>query len=84
MDPGPDVGLAQLEICCELGRRWITLAQARRLKPQDVIELDKLAGESFEVRVNGRRFALGETVVVTERMAVRLTSMAPASPGGGR
>ena len=63
----------------------MTVKELSQLKEQDVIELDKLAGEAFEVRVNGRVFALGEVVVVTDLMAIRITSLsnkeAPAEPG---
>lgn len=62
-------------ISCEVGRKEISLKEIRRLKEQDVIELDKLAGEAFEIRLNGRLFALGEVVVVTDTMGVRVTSM---------
>lgn len=64
----------------ELGRKEMTVRELTQLKEQDVIELDKLAGESFEVRVNGRTFALGEVVVVTEMVAVRITSLITKPP----
>jgi flagellar motor switch protein FliN len=63
-------------ITCELGRKELNLKEIRQLKEQDVIELDKLAGEAFEIRMNGRFFAMGEAVVVTDMMAVRITDMA--------
>ena len=66
----------QVRITCELGRKELSLKEIRQLKEQDVIELDKLAGEAFEIRMNGRFFAMGEVVVVTDLMAVRITDMA--------
>lgn len=62
-------------VSVELGRKDMTVLELSNLKGQDVIELDKLAGEAFEVRVNGRLFAAGEVVVVSDMMAVRLTSL---------
>ena len=62
-------------ITCELGRKEMSLKDIRQLQEQDVLELDKLAGEAFELRLNGRLFALGEVVVVTDLMAVRVTDM---------
>ena len=53
----------------------MTVSKLSDLKEQDVIELEKLAGEPFDVRVNGRLFATGEVVVVTDLMAVRITSL---------
>ncbi len=64
-----------VDITVELGRKDMTVSELSNLKVQDVIELDKLAGEAFEIRVNGRLFAAGEVVVVTDMMAVRLTSL---------
>jgi flagellar motor switch protein FliN/FliY len=61
----------------ELGRKEMTVSELTELKEQEVIELDKLAGEPFDVRVNGRLFATGEVVVVTDLMAVRITSLNP-------
>jgi len=63
-------------VTCELGRKMLRLKDVRQLEEQDVIELDKLAGEAFEIRMNGRYFAVGEVVVVTDLMAVRITEMA--------
>ncbi len=39
------------------------------------MELDKAAGDSLDVRVNGQLIAKGEAVVVNERFGVRLTSI---------
>ncbi len=65
----------EVTITVELGRKLMTVSELTNLREQDVIELDKLAGEAFEIRINGRLFAAGEVVVVTDLMAVRLTSL---------
>lgn len=64
-----------LDVTVELGRKEITLGEARRLDEGDVIDLDKLAGEAFDITLNGRLFAEGEIVVVTDLMAVRITRL---------
>ncbi|MGY8826654.1 MAG: FliM/FliN family flagellar motor switch protein [Candidatus Latescibacterota bacterium] len=69
------LGSARLQVSCELGRKQISLREVNQLKEQDVIEFDKLAGEAFEIRLNGHHFAHGEVVVVTDKMAVRVTSL---------
>lgn len=66
-----------VDLRVELGRKEMTVSELTELKEQEVIELDKLAGEPFDVRVNGRLFATGEVVVVTDLMAVRITSLNP-------
>ncbi|HIG16746.1 MAG TPA: FliM/FliN family flagellar motor switch protein [Candidatus Handelsmanbacteria bacterium] len=44
------------------------------MKLQDVIDIDKLAGEAFDILINKRPFAEGE-IVVTNLMAVRITRL---------
>jgi flagellar motor switch protein FliN/FliY len=70
-------GNVPLKVACELGRKELTLKEARRLRVGDVLRLDKLAGEVMEVRLNGHAFARGEIVVIAEQMAVRLTGLEP-------
>ncbi len=64
-----------VDIAVELGTKEMTVRELTDLKEQDVIELDKLAGEAFNIRINGRQFAEGEVVVVTDLMAVRITRL---------
>lgn len=64
-----------VDITVELGRKEMTVRELLGLKMQEIIELDKLAGEAFDIRVNNRPFAEGEVVVVTDQMAVRITKM---------
>ena len=64
-----------VDISVELGTKEMTVRELSDVKEQDVIELDKLAGEAFNIRVNGRQFAEGEVVVVTDLMAVRITRL---------
>jgi hypothetical protein len=60
----------QVDICVELGRKEISIDEVRAIKEQDTIDFDKLAGEAFDILINGRLFAEGEIVVVTDLMAV--------------
>jgi flagellar motor switch protein FliN/FliY len=64
-----------VELTVELGRTEMTVKEVVDLKEQSVIELEKLAGEAFMIRVNDRPFAEGEIVIVTDVMAVRITRM---------
>ena len=70
------LGDCRFSVVAELGRQEVPLSQLKCLKTQDVIDLDKLAGEGFDLRVNGHAFAEGEIVVVADTMAIRITSMA--------
>lgn len=65
----------RMRVSVELGRKQMQLNDLLDLKTHDVIELDKMAGEAFDVRVNDYLFAVGEIVVVADLMAIRLTQV---------
>jgi flagellar motor switch protein FliN/FliY len=69
------LGNVHVDISVELGRKEITIDEVRPIKSGDVIDFDKLAGEAFDILVNGRLFGEGEIVVVTDLMAVRITRL---------
>ena len=69
------VGDMRLRVAVELGRTVLPLDHVARLRKGDVIDLAKLAGEPFDLFVNGHRFAEGEIVVVTDTFACRLTRL---------
>jgi flagellar motor switch protein FliN len=73
-----------VDITVELGRKELTVRELAQLKEQDIIELDKLAGEPFELRINGRLFAIGEVVVMSDNMAFRITNLVSADPARGK
>ena len=54
-----------------------------RVEEGAVIELDKLAGEPLDVRVNGRLLAKGEVVVVNGKYGLRLVDVIDAKLLGG-
>ena len=64
-----------VDICVELGRKEVSIDDVRGRKEQDTIDFDKLAGEAFDIMVNGRVFGEGEIVVVSDLMAVRITRL---------
>ena len=70
-----DLSDVEVDVVVEMGRKQLRVSEARGVQVGDVIDLDKLAGEAFDVLVNGRVLAEGEIVVVTDLLAVRLTRM---------
>lgn len=66
-----------LEVTVELGRTTKKVKEVLQLGPGTVIELDRMAGEPVDVRVNGRLVAKGEVVVLDEIFAVRITEVVP-------
>jgi flagellar motor switch protein FliN/FliY len=69
------LGDMSMEVKVELGRKKMKLRDVRALRKNDNIDLERLAGEAFDVRINDVLFAEGEIVVVTDIMACRLTRL---------
>ncbi|MCF7886415.1 MAG: flagellar motor switch protein FliN [Candidatus Marinimicrobia bacterium] len=65
----------QLEAVVELGRKTIPIKDVLKLGKGSIIELDKTAGESLEIFINGRKLAEGEVVVVDEQFGIRITHL---------
>jgi flagellar motor switch protein FliN len=65
----------RLMVTIELGRTKKTVQEVLDLGEQSLIELDKSVGEPVNVMVNGRLFARGEVVTVSENFGVRITEL---------
>lgn len=77
-DGGPDLSVIMdipVKISMEVGGTDITIRNLLQLNQGSVIELDRLAGESLDVMVNGTLIAHGEVVVVNEKFGIRLTDI---------
>jgi flagellar motor switch protein FliN/FliY len=68
-----------LDVTVELGRTRLTLRELLALAGGAVVELDKLAGESLDLLVNGKLVARGECVTVNEKFGIRLTDIVSRS-----
>lgn len=66
-------------ISVEVGRTSLKIRDLMRLTQGSVVELDRLAGEPLDLRVNNTLVAQGEVVLVNERYGVRLTSVIPTA-----
>ncbi len=64
-----------LTISAELGRSKMIVYDLLQLSQGSVLELNKLAGEPLDVRVNNKLIARGEAVVVNEKFGVRITDI---------
>jgi flagellar motor switch protein FliN/FliY len=62
-----------LEVTVEIGRTRVAIRELLQLGPGAVVELEKLAGETLDVLVNGKPIARGEAVLVNDKFGVRLT-----------
>ncbi len=64
----------------ELGKANLTVRELLRLEEGSVIKLDKLAGESATILVNGQYLGLAEVVVINERFGLRVTAIGTVDP----
>jgi len=62
-------------ISMEVGRSKINIRNLLQLNQVSVVELDRVAGESLDVLVNGTLIAHGEVVVVNDKFGIRLTDV---------
>ncbi len=62
-------------ISMEVGRTNISIRSLLQLNQGSVVELERLAGESLDVLVNGTLIAHGEVVVVNDKFGIRLTDV---------
>jgi flagellar motor switch protein FliN/FliY len=62
-----------LEVTVEVGSKKITLEELFALRPSSVIVLDKPLSEPVDIKVNGKKIAKGELVVVNNRFGVKIT-----------
>jgi flagellar motor switch protein FliN/FliY len=59
----------------EVGRVRLPIRNLLQLNQGSVVELERGAGESLDVFVNGTLIAHGEVVVINDRFGVRLTDV---------
>ncbi|OGO39681.1 MAG: flagellar motor switch protein FliN [Chloroflexi bacterium RBG_16_57_9] len=64
-----------LHITVELGRAQMPVRDVLTLGPGSVVELDKLAGETVDILINGKLVGRGEVVVIDDMFGVRVTEI---------
>ena len=67
-----------VKVTLEVASAEISLGDLMQAESGSVIELDKMAGEALDVRVNGRLLARGEVVVVNGKYGLRLVEVLDA------
>jgi flagellar motor switch protein FliN/FliY len=83
-NPNADVNLeaildVSVTLSMEVGRTRIPIRNLLQLNQGSVVELDRAAGEPFDVFVNGTLVAHGEVVVVNEKFGIRITDVVSAA-----
>ncbi|MCL2702299.1 MAG: flagellar motor switch phosphatase FliY [Defluviitaleaceae bacterium] len=64
-----------LDVTVELGRTSKKIKEILEFQPGSIVELNKLAGETMDILINGKFVARGEVVVIDENFAVRITDI---------
>jgi flagellar motor switch protein FliN/FliY len=64
-----------LDVTVELGRTTKKIKEILEFTPGSIVELNKLAGETMDILINGKFVARGEVVVIDENFAVRITDI---------
>ena len=64
-----------LPVTVELGRKEMRIKDILDLGQGAIVELTKLAGDLVDLYINGKKFAVGEVMVVDENYAVRIVSL---------
>ena len=78
--PSSDVNIdvildVPVTLSLEVGRTRLPIRSLLQLSQGSVVELERAAGESLDVYVNGTLVAHGEVVVVNEKFGIRLTDV---------
>lgn len=64
-----------MSVSVEFARSKLTVRKVLGLGKNSIIELEKMAGEPLEIRVNGKLVARGEAVIVNDRFGIRVTEI---------
>jgi flagellar motor switch protein FliN/FliY len=80
IDAGYEADLSRLseipmELSVEIGRTHMTVGETLDLRVGSVVTLERLAGETADLLVNGSAIARGEVVVIDEQYGLRITEI---------
>ncbi len=67
-----------MELSVEIGRTHMTVGETLDLRVGSVVTLERLAGETADLLVNGSAIARGEVVVIDEQYGLRITEILDA------
>jgi flagellar motor switch protein FliN/FliY len=87
VDAGYEADLSRLseipmELSVEIGRTHMTVGETLDLRVGSVVTLERLAGETADLLVNGSAIARGEVVVIDEQYGLRITEILDGAADG--
>ena len=68
-----------IDVVAVLGTAELKISQVLQLGRGAVLELDRLINEPIEICAERQLVALGEVVIVEDRLAIQLTEVVPSS-----
>jgi flagellar motor switch protein FliN/FliY len=71
-----------MELSVEIGRTHMTVGETLDLRIGSVVTLERLAGETADLLVNGSAIARGEVVVIDEQYGLRITEILDGAADG--
>ncbi len=75
IDATEDVMQSCMEISVEMGSTKEKIGRIVSYKEGDIIVLDKHVEEGLDIRVNGKRIASGESIIIDNKLAIRLSQI---------
>ena len=69
------IGEVDLDVKVELGRTYMYIEDVLKLRRGSVVPLDKMAGETVDIYINGRLLARGEVLVMNDNFCVRVAEL---------
>jgi len=64
-----------LDVSVEIGRTRMEVKSILNIRQGSIVELDRLAGDSVDVIVNGQLIAKGDVVIIEDNFGVRITQI---------
>ncbi|MEO2068762.1 MAG: FliM/FliN family flagellar motor switch protein [Desulfurobacteriaceae bacterium] len=64
-----------LRISLSIGTKTMSLSKVMRLREGDIIEFDRKVDDYLDVYLNGRKFGIGELIIVNEKYSLRLVDL---------
>lgn len=72
-----------VDICAELGEATLKVKDILNMQEGTVIELEKAAGDTVNLKVNHQEFARGEVIIIGNNLGVRVDRVLDARQNQG-
>ncbi len=65
----------KMPVSAVLGKTRLTIAELLKQKKGSLIEINRMAGESVDLLIDGKIIAKGEITVLNDRLAIRISQL---------